>query len=119
MRRYYYLLSQFLNRPGLVFMTCMVLVGMHIIFDGTLWQIWSLYKSEKVLDGRIIDIQKKNDQITERLKHLSDSSFLEKEARDNFNLVGEQDLIFIFSDEDFAESDENSDGHLTKKEVEK
>lgn len=89
----------FLHQPFWVFMVCLLLMSTQIIFDGTLWHIYSLSKNRKVLEKRMSAIQTKNHKVENNLKKLSDSSFLEKEAVEEWNLVGKKDLIFIFPGE--------------------
>ena len=99
-RKFLYFAREFLDRPLWVLAGCLSVVCMHLVFDGTFVSMWNLYNSGKVLENRIKDIQQKNEQVENRMKKLSDSRFLEKEVRDRFNLVGEEDIIFIFSDEE-------------------
>ena len=101
MKKLYRFVLQFLHRPVWVIIACGILMSAHIVFDGTLWQIYSLSKNRKVLELRIDMIHKKNKEVEGNLKKLSsDSSFLEKEARDRLNLAGENDLIFLFPEEE-------------------
>ena len=97
--RLQYILKQFLNRPLWVFLACLVLVFFNVVFDGTLLRMWNLFNSRKALENRIADIQNKNTEVEERLKKLSQADFLEKEVRQRFNLVGEEEIVFIFSEE--------------------
>ena len=99
-RKISYFIQEFLDRPLWVLITCFSVVCIHLAFDGTFVRMWNLYNSGKVLESRIEDIQQKNEIVENRMKELSDSRFLEREVRDRFNLVGEEDIIFIFSDED-------------------
>ncbi len=100
MRKLSYFIQEFLDRPIWVLIACFSVVCTHLIFDGTFVRMWNLHNSRKVLENRIEDIQQKNERVENRMKKLSDSRFLEREVRDRFNLVGEEDIIFIFSDED-------------------
>ena len=93
------LAKKFFNRPLWVLLLSCALVGAHLIFDGSFLQMWRLYNSRQALEYRIKDLQTKNGLVEERLKKLSDSDFLEKEVRNRFNLAGEEDLIFIFSND--------------------
>ena len=96
-----YLIKACLDRPSWLLVVCFTVVFVHLIFDNTLLRMFHLYNGQKILENRIANIQMKNSLIEERLKRLhSDSRFLEREVRDRFNLVGEEDIIFIFSDED-------------------
>lgn len=107
-------MNEFLKRPFWLFIACSVIVCMHLILDGAFLRMWHLYNSRKVLERRISDIQTKNALVEERLNKLSNSRFLEREVRDRFNLVGEEDIIFIFSDEDGDSSNKNA-GTIRKK----
>ena len=98
MKKAIYFVKEFLDRPLWVLILCVTVVGAHLILDGTVLRMWRLYHSRKVLENRITDINIKNQLVEERLGKLSDSRFLEREVRDRFNLVGEEDIIFIFSD---------------------
>lgn len=97
-KRILFYLKLLWNQPLWVFIACLLFVSIHIGFDGTLLRIWHLYDRHKELRNRIVDIQVKNSIVEERLKQLSNPRFLIKEARDRFNLVGEGDIVFIFSD---------------------
>ncbi len=72
---------------------------MHLSCDGTLARTWNMGIKQRQLDGRMLDLQKKNALVEERLDKLSDKNFLEKEVRSRFNLVGQRDIIFIFSND--------------------
>ena len=99
MKKLLYLINKFLKHPLWLLMVCVFVVCAHLILGGTLLQMWQLYNSRKVLENRIASIQAQNILVEERLKKMSDSHFLEREVRDRFNLVGEEDIIFIFSKE--------------------
>ena len=109
MNFFFNFINEFLKRPFWLFIACFVVVCMHLILDGSVLRMWHLYNSRKVLESRITDMQTKNALVEERLNKLSDSRFLEREVRDRFNLVGEEDIIFIFSDEDEDISNKNED----------
>jgi len=102
--RIQYILKQVLNRPLWVLIICIVLLLFNVMFDGTLSRLMNLVRSQKVLKSRIKDLERKNALVEDRLKKLSDSEFLEKEAKDRFNLIGEEDIVFIFSDENTDDS---------------
>ena len=99
MRKIAYFVKECLDHPFWLLIFCSFVVCMHLILDGSFIRMWNLYNSRKVLENRIRDIQTKNALVKERLKKMYDSRFLEKEIRDRFNLVGEEDIIFIFSEE--------------------
>ena len=98
-RKFLILLKIFLNRPLWVLSACAFLVVLHLSLDGTFIRIWHLKTSQKILEKQIESLHIKNTLIEERIQKLkqSDSRILESEARERFNLVGEKDIIFIFS----------------------
>ena len=109
LNRVQYIFKQILNRPAWVLIICIILILSNVIFDGTFSRLMNLVRSQKALENRINDIEQKNFLVEERLKKLSDSEFLEKEAKDRFNLIGEEDIVFIFSDENIDNSDINNE----------
>ena len=110
MRKIVYFIKQCLDHPFWLLIFCSCVVCMHLVLDGSFMRMWHLYNSRKILENRIKDIQTKNTLVKERLKKMSDSRFLEKEVRDRFNLVGEEDIIFIFSEEHDSKAKKENDG---------
>ena len=98
-----YILKQVLNRPLWVFFACLVLIFFNVVYDGTLLRMWNLFNSRKTLEKRLEKMEQKNFLVEKRLKKLSDSKFLEKEAKDRLNLIGEEDIVFIFSEDSSEE----------------
>ena len=101
MKKISYCIKKFLGKPVWMLIACFSAVCTHLAFDGTFIRILRLSRSRQVLEARITDIQNKNILVKKRLKKWkSDSRFLKQEARNRLNLVGEEDIIFIFPDED-------------------
>ena len=94
-----YCLRWFFNRPFWVFVVCMFGVSSHLSCSGALARIWNMGVKQKQLTGRLTDLKQKNHLVEEQLSRLSDRHFLEQEAKSRFNLVGERDIVFIFSEE--------------------
>ena len=95
-----YFVNELLNKPSWVLVICISAVLVQMMFGGAFLRMLHLYNSQRALENRITDIQVKNSLVEEKLKKLqSDPRFLEREVRSRFNLVGEEDIIFIFSDE--------------------
>jgi len=105
MKKLSYFIKSVLDRPLWLLLICFSMICFYLILDGTLVRLLHLYKSREILKTQINDIKHKNSVVEERLKKLSDSQFLEQEVRDRFNLVEEEDIVFIFSEE---KSEENN-----------
>ena len=91
--------QKFSHQPLWTLIACLILLCAHLILDGTVLSLWQLYHNRQALENRIADLTHKNGQVERRLKKLSERPFLEKEVKDRFNMVGEEDIIFIFSEE--------------------
>lgn len=46
----------------------------------------------------ILDLQKQSSHLDLQLKQAKDPRFIERQARDRLDLVGEHDLLFVFAD---------------------
>jgi cell division protein FtsB len=98
-----------IHRPIQVFWICVVLALIGIVLDGTAFQLWSLKRDHKVMTARIKDANLRSKQLGFRIQRAQEPEFIERAARDQFDLVKEGDLIFIFSD-DVSETTEKTTG---------
>lgn len=78
---------------------CLVLIVFNLIIDGSLFRLWSMHRDYKKIQNNIELLKQKNDEVKAHLARAQDPAFLEREARDRFDLVQEGDLVFIFSEE--------------------
>lgn len=81
---------------------CLGLITLNVILDGSFIRLWSLYRDQVSVQKKIADLTRQNLELNERLKRAKDPAFLEREARERFDLASEGDLIFVFSDEEDA-----------------
>ena len=79
---------------------CLGLVVLNLVIDGSLLRLWSLHRDHNNIQEQITVLQSKNLELKSRLKRAKDPVFLEREARDRFDLVSEGDLVFVFSEEE-------------------
>ena len=93
------LVKKFSHQPLWTLMACLIFLCIHLVIGGTFLNLWQLYRNRQALEQRIAELTQKNNQVENHLKKLSESPFLEKEVKDRFNMVGEEDIIFIFSEE--------------------
>ncbi len=71
--------------------------------DGSLFRLWSLHRDSEVIGQSIKSLTQQNQDLKKRLLRAKDPAFLEREARDRFDLVSEGDLVFVFSEEEDAD----------------
>ncbi len=93
-------LNQLLQAPQKVLWICLGLVVANMILDGSLFRLWSLNRDHTAIQEKIQVLQSKNSDLKSRLKKAKDPAFLEREARNRFDLVSEGDLVFVFSEEE-------------------
>jgi cell division protein FtsB len=88
-----------IHRPAQVFWVCAALAGAGVLLDGTAFRLWSLHRDHEFLTNRIEDARQRTKQLEFRIQKAQRPEFIEKAVRDQFDLVKEGDLVFIFSDE--------------------
>ncbi len=91
--------NEVLHRPVEVFWVCFALAVAGVILDGTAFRLWSLERDHKTLTEKISSAKVRSRQLEFQIQQAEQPEFIERAARDQFDLVKEGDLIFIFSDE--------------------
>lgn len=93
-------LNALLQAPQKVIWICFGLIVLNLVIDGSLMRLWSLHRDHDSIREKIEILKIKNEELQARLKKAKDPAFLERQARDRFDLVSEGDLVFIFSEEE-------------------
>ena len=88
--------TKILYKPFFVFLACLLFLLINLVFDKTLFQVFSLNQDLRIVKNRIQYLKKKNLDIEKKIKKSSDPNFVEQEARERLDYTGEGDLIFIF-----------------------
>ena len=86
-------------QPKKVFIICFCLSASALLFEGTLISLWSLSREKNYLQHKISNIQGSTSGLRAKIAKAKDPVFLERQARDRFDLVEENDLIFVFPGE--------------------
>lgn len=92
--------NDFLHRPWVVLWTCLGLAFVNLVLDGTLLRMWSLHREFDSLQTSSIALEQELKTLDLKIKQATDPAFVEREARDRFDLVGAGDLVFVFADEE-------------------
>ncbi len=90
---------RFLHKPSQVLLVCLAFATLSLVFDGILWRLWGLRRDHERLTTDLIHIQGDLKSLGLQLKQAKDPSYIERQARDRLDLVGENDLVFVFPDE--------------------
>lgn len=99
MKAFSRLLNQFLMSPKAVVMVCLVVGASGILLDGTLYRIWNL-KNEKIsMENKIQEAQTRLQKLRAQIQMAHDPKFIEREARNRFDLVNKDDIVFVFAEE--------------------
>ncbi len=93
-------LNNLLHSPQKVIGLCLTLVILNLIVDGSLLRWWSLHRDYNLIQKSIQILEQQNAKLKVQLRKAKDPMFLEREARDRFDLVSEGDLVFVFSEEE-------------------
>src|SRR5258705_9278996 len=93
-------LNDLLHTPQKVIWICLGLVVLNLIIDGSLFRLWTLHRDYKSIQQNIVQLEQQNTKLKVQLAKAKDPAFLEREARDRFDLVSEGDLVFVFSEEE-------------------
>jgi cell division protein FtsB len=93
-------LNNLLHSPQKVICVCLALVALNVLADGSLMHWWSLRRDYKVIVENIHTLEQQNARLKAQLQKAKDPVFMEREARDRFDLVSEGDLVFVFSEEE-------------------
>ena len=77
---------------------CLIMVFLSLVVEGSLLQLWRLHRQSSLLQNKISEVEKISAKIKMKISRASDLRYIDQQARDRFDLVGKDDLIFIFSD---------------------
>ncbi len=88
----------FLARPTRVFIVCLLVVVVNMIFKGGLLEILNLNQNLKKVKVQQSELKQKIENIDMKILRASDPNYLELEVLNRFDLAQEGDLIFVFSD---------------------
>lgn len=91
-------IRSYLNQPAKISVVCAVIFFTSILFNGTLWKLWGLYRDHNRIQVAIKTTGAENIKVDQKIKLAKDPSYIERQARDKMDLVSENDLIFVFPD---------------------
>ncbi len=92
-------LNNLLQAPQKVIWICLGLVVLNLVLDGSIFRLVDLHRDSAQIQKNIGKLEKQTAELKARLKRARDPAFLEREARERFDLVSEGDLVFVFSEE--------------------
>lgn len=89
-------ISSFFESPIKVLLTCLIFSFVFLVVDGSLIRLWGLHRSQEVMEEEIERYAQKNRDLEKQLQLANRPEFVEKRARDRFDLVNKDEIIFVF-----------------------
>jgi cell division protein FtsB len=90
---------QLLQSPIKVLWICLALAFINLILDGSLYRYYILNKDLNETREKIHIVSKSNADLNSQITKMKDPSHLEQVARERFDLVKENELVFVFSED--------------------
>lgn len=87
-----------LNKPVKVFLLCVCIFIITLFFNGAIWRVWGLHHDSATIQKQILNSKSQAKVLDMQIKQAKDPSFIERQAKDKLDFVGEHDLVFVFSD---------------------
>lgn len=94
------------HKPLHIFWICVALAATGVVLDGTAIRLWSLHREKEMVSQRIAEAKARSKKLDFKIHEAQSPEFIERAARDQFDLVKEGDLVFVFA-EDVTEVAEN------------
>ena len=90
--------NEMLHRPGRVLWLCVGMTILGLFIDGSALRLWSLHREHAILLDKIEQAKTRLTRLQFKIQKAQQPEFIERAARDQFDLVREGDLIFFFSE---------------------
>ena len=90
---------RFLNSPSQVFLASVCVFLVSIVLNGNAFKLWGLHRDYDRITADISSTKLDIRSLAGQLRQAKDPTFIERQARDKLDLVGEHDLVFVFSEQ--------------------
>lgn len=97
-RKFTGFVGYFLRQTSTVLFVCILFTLFSLVIDGNLWRLWNLHNDQGRLVNDISKISRQIEKIDQQLKKAKDPTYIERAAYDKLDLVGQEDLVFVFSE---------------------
>ncbi len=91
-----YKFQSWLYQPYKVFIVSICILAGSLILNGTVWKVVGLYRDEAKFNKEIKKAQLDAQALTAQMTVVRDPRYIEHLAKDKMDLVGENDLMFVF-----------------------
>lgn len=87
-----------LNHPARVALFCGLFFVASVVLNGSIFRVWSLNRDLVQLQKMSVETNAGIRQIEVQLRQAKDPVYIERQARDKLDMVNEDDLVFVFSE---------------------
>ena len=85
-----------LNSPGKILIFCFAFFILTLTLNGIPLRLWGLSRDMDRFESETFKTRNEIKVLASKLAQASDPDFIQKQALDRLDLVGENDLIFVF-----------------------
>ena len=101
MQTLFFHINRILNRPLQVAFFCSLFALGTLLLQGTLIDLWTVKSEKKNMAQRIARLSTENMQLATKVQQAQKSHvFLEKEAKEKLEMLKQDELVFIFGEND-------------------
>ena len=86
-----------LYHPWRVFQICVLVAGVNLVFDGSLFRFFGLHSDLRDIKNKIVQTQNDIEHIQHQKHQSTQANFIQLQAINRFNLAHKNDLVFVFS----------------------
>jgi cell division protein FtsB len=87
-----------LYSPFKVFILSSVFLVLSLSLDGGLARLLQLKQDEQALQKQLVQLDQLNAELQKQIVQAQDPAFIERQAMDLYDLAGDQDLVFVFTE---------------------
>ncbi len=91
-------IHQIFHQPSKIFLWGVGLTLIMLVYDGSIWRLWSLQRGQEDMQSRMVDLELKAKNMEFKIHHAKKLTYIERQATDQFDYVREGDLIFVFTE---------------------
>lgn len=88
-----------LQQPFKIFLICLVFASVSLMANGTFLQLYRMHRDQETLHEQIHAARLQVVDLNKQLNMAKDPVFIERQALDNYDLIEENDLMFVFSEQ--------------------
>jgi cell division protein FtsB len=88
-----------LYKPRKVFLLAFVFAVGSLLLNGTFLRLYKLRRDHQTLQMQIVETRQTIADLNRKMVLAKDPDFIQRTAMDRYDLVDENDLVFVFADE--------------------